>query len=226
MQTAFVLAGLGAAAALMVIPTAGAVAENVPSCYRSRVNGLISSCTAYGQVANGVLASWLLPGDAWRKPWIVAGSASLAITLCGFIALRVFASQVFVHETARTAENSHASGGWRRLATARNLTVWTLLALAGMVCGPWQNFVSSFLVAERGYPLETIARLWSIIGAVGLLSGFVAGLAAARPACALPSRCLMRRWPVPNYWSLSMQKSGNCKRPRSVSPYRSTPSMA
>lgn len=157
---------------------AGAVAENVPSCYRSRVNGLISSGTAYGQVANGVLASWLLPGDAWRKLWIVAGSASLAITLCGFIALRVFASQVFVHETARTAENSHASGGWRRLATGRNLTVWTLLALAGMVCGPWQNFVSSFLVAERGYPLETIARLWSIIGAVGLLSRFVAGLAA------------------------------------------------
>ncbi|MDR5759058.1 MFS transporter [Caballeronia sp. LZ035] len=173
-QTGFVLAGLGAAAAFMVIPTAGAVAENVPSCYRSRVNGLISSGTAYGQVANGFLVSWLLPGDAWRTIWIVAGSTSLAITLFGFIALRVFASPVFVHETARNAENRRASDGWRRLATGRNLTVWILLALAGMVCGPWQNF----LAAEKGYALETIGRLWSIIGAVGLFSGFVAGLAA------------------------------------------------
>jgi predicted MFS family arabinose efflux permease len=122
--------------------------------------------------------SWLLPGDGWRKVWMVAGSASLAITLVGFLALRLFASQVFVREPARHAESGRTSGGWRRLVTGRNLTVWTLLALAGMVCGPWQNFLSSFLAAEKGYSLETIGRLWSIIGAVGLFSGFIAGLAA------------------------------------------------
>jgi MFS family permease len=177
-QTGFVLAGLGATAAIMVIPTVGVISESVPPSYRSRVNGLISSGTAYGQVANGVLVSWLLPGHAWRKIWIVAGWASLAIMLFGFIALRLLASQVFVHEVPRRAENSRASGGWWRLVTGRNLTVWTLLALAGMACGPWQNFLSSFLAAERGQSVETIGQLWSTIGVVGLFSGFVAGMAA------------------------------------------------
>jgi MFS family permease len=177
-QTGLVLAGLGATAAFMVIPTVGVISESVPPCYRSRVNGLISSGTAYGQVANGVLVSWLLSGHGWRKIWIAAGSTSLAIMLIGFIALRLLASQVFDHEVPKRAENSRASGGWRRLVTGRNLTVWTLLALAGMACGPWQNLLSSFLAAERGYSLETIGQLWSTIGVVGLFSGFVAGMAA------------------------------------------------
>ncbi|EEA01231.1 major facilitator superfamily MFS_1 [Burkholderia sp. H160] len=177
-QTGLVLAGLGATAAFMIIPTVGVISESVPLCYRSRVNGLISSGTAYGQVANGVLVSWLLSGHGWRKIWIAAGATSLAIMLFGFIALRLLASQVFDHEVPKRAENSRASGGRRRLVTGRNLTVWTLLALAGMACGPWQNFLSSFLAAERGHSLETIGQLWSTIGVVGLFSGFVAGMAA------------------------------------------------
>lgn len=178
LQTGLVLAGLGATAAFMVIPTVGVISQSVPSRYRSRVNGLISSGTAYGQVANGILVSWLLPGNAWRKIWIVAGSASLAIMFFGFIVLRLLASEVFVREAPKRAGNSRASGGWWQLLTGRNLTIWTLLALAGMACGPWQNFLSSFLAAERGHSLETIGQLWSTIGVVGLFSGFVAGLAA------------------------------------------------
>nr|WKF56285.1 4-hydroxybenzoate transporter PcaK [Paraburkholderia busanensis] len=180
LQTGFVLAGLGAAAAFMVIPTVGVISAYVPSGYRSRVNGLISSGTAYGQVANGVLVPWLLPGYGWRTIWLVAGSASLVIVLLGFVVLRLFASQVFVNETAQSVEHNVASGDRRRLWTRSNLTVWTLLGLSGMACGPWQNYLSSFLSVERGSSLETIGQLWSIVGVIGLFSGFAAGMAADR----------------------------------------------
>jgi MFS family permease len=177
LQAGLVLAGLGATAAFMVIPTVGAISRSVPFSHRSRVNGLVSSGTAYGQFANGILVPWLLPGHGWRLIWIMAGSTSLAIALFGFIALRLLASEVFVHEAPQRTE-SHASDGRWRIVTGRNLTVWTLLALSGMACGPWQNYLSSFLADERGRSLDTIGQLWSIIGVLGLFSGFAAGAAA------------------------------------------------
>lgn len=184
-----VLAGLGATAAFMVIPTVGVISETVPFCYRSRVNGLVSSGTAYGQFANGILVSRLLPGHSWHLVWIVAGSVSLAVAFAGWVALRWFAAPVFVRNTPTRATSRHPSGDRQRLVTRRNVTVWTLLALSGMACGPWQNYLSSFLTDERGHSLDTIGQLWSTIGVVGLFSGFAAGMAAdkagARMALAL-----------------------------------------
>ncbi|CAG9201653.1 Putative 3-hydroxyphenylpropionic transporter MhpT [Paraburkholderia tropica] len=172
------LAGLGATAAFMMIPTVGAISETVPFDYRSRVNGLVSSGTAYGQFANGALVARLLPEHGWRSIWIVAGSASLVIALVGLLALRVFAPQVFVREAPPRAEHRSASGGVWRLVTRPNVTVWMLLALSGMACGPWQNYLSSFLADERHHSLDIIGQVWSTIGVVGLFSGFAAGMAA------------------------------------------------
>lgn len=173
-----VLAGLGAAAAFMVIPTIGVISRHVPFAYRSRVNALVSSGTAYGQFANGILVPWLLPAHGWRVVWLVTGSVALAITLSGVIVLRLLAAEVFVREIPPRTEYKIADGHRQRLVTSRNLTVWILLALSGMACGPWQNYLSSFLADERGRSLETIGRIWSIIGLLGLFSGFVAGMAA------------------------------------------------
>lgn len=172
------LIGLGAAAAFMVVPTVGAIAATVALPFQARVNGLVSSGTAYGQFANGLLVSWLLPAHGWPSVWVAAGLAAMAITLAGWIALRRFAAPVFAREAPRRAERHPAPGGWLRLATRGNLMVWILLALSGMACGPWQNYLSSFLADEQGYPLETIGQLWSIVGVVGLFSGFAAGMAA------------------------------------------------
>ncbi|TDG06505.1 MFS transporter [Paraburkholderia guartelaensis] len=178
LSVGLVLAGLGATAAFMMVPTVGAISETVPFCYRSRVNGLVSSGTAYGQFANGMLVTWLLPRHSWQWIWIVAGSTSLAIALGGLLALRRFAPQVFVRKAPQRTETRRPSGSRWHLVTRSNLTVWTLLALSGMACGPWQNYLSSFLVDEQAHSLETIGQVWSIIGVVGLFSGFAAGMAA------------------------------------------------
>ncbi|MEK6347264.1 MAG: MFS transporter [Burkholderia sp.] len=182
-QAGAVLAGLGATAAFMMIPTVGVISRSVPFRYRSRVNGLVSSGTAYGQFANGVLVPWLLPGHGWRTVWIAAGSASLVIALAGCWMLYRVAPDAFVRGAGRPArhpahEAARAGNGWRDIVTARNLTVWILLALSGMTCGPWQNYLSSFLADERGLSLATIGQLWSIVGMLGLVSGFAAGMAA------------------------------------------------
>lgn len=181
-QVGAILAGLGAAAALMMIPTVGVISRSVPFRYRSRVNGLVSSGTAYGQFANGMLVPWLLPNHGWRAVWIAAGCASLVIALAGYLVLRRLAPEAFERAAAPepAREAAGPANGWRNIVTARNLTVWILLALSGMACGPWQNYLSSFLADEQGRSLATIGQLWSIVGMLGLVSGFAAGMAADR----------------------------------------------
>jgi MFS family permease len=179
-QVGLVLAGLGAAAAFMVIPTVSVISRVVPFAYRSRVNGLVSSGTAYGQFVNGIVVPWILPEHGWRTIWLLMGLLTLAIAGLGYIALRLLARDAFVVEAASKTERTQPPQKMDRLVTGRNLTVWSLLSLSGMSCGPWQNYLSSFLADEHAWSMATIGQLWSIIGVVGLFSGFAAGMAADR----------------------------------------------
>ena len=45
----------------------------------------------------------------------------------------------------------------------------------GFACVPFQNYFSSFLVAEYGYRVVETATAWKIIGVVGMFSGFLMG---------------------------------------------------
>jgi MFS family permease len=174
-QAGIILAGLGAAAALMIVPTVGAISRSVPFAYRSRVNGLVSSGTAYGQVVNGMLVPLMLTGHGWRSIWLVTGAVSLVVMVLGFVALRVLAPHVFTRDAL---PHTTLSAAPVTIFTARNLTIWIMFALAGLACGPWQNYVSSFLAEERGRSLQSIGQLWSIVGITGLFSGFFAGMLA------------------------------------------------
>jgi MFS family permease len=49
-----------------------------------------------------------------------------------------------------------------------------------MACGPWQNYLSTFLSDERGYSINVLGELWSIVGFLGLFSGFALGMLADR----------------------------------------------
>ena len=47
-----------------------------------------------------------------------------------------------------------------------------------MACGPWQNYLSTFLSDERDVPINAIGQVWSIVGFLGLFSGFAVGVLA------------------------------------------------
>ena len=177
-QVGAVLAGLGAAAALMVVPTVGVISRVVPFAHRSRVNGLVSSGTAYGQFANGLVVPWLLPERGWRVVWLDVGLAAFAVAGLGFLALRLLARDALARDAAHTTKRVSASAERGEVLTRPNLILWVLFALNGMACGPWQNYIASFLADERQWTTAMIGQVWSIIGIVGLFSGFAAGMAA------------------------------------------------
>lgn len=183
-QMGLILAALGACAALMVIPTVGVVGMVVPFAHRSSVNGLISSGTAYGQFANGLIVPFFILNYDWRALWVAVGAASLTIAFAGLLLLRRLAAVAFSHKPQAPSVEKQGTvpgfNGFAALATPQNLTVWILLALSGMACGPWQNYLAAFLRDEAGYSVTLIGQLWSIIGILGLGSGFAIGLLADR----------------------------------------------
>lgn len=171
------IGSLGACAAMMVIPTVGVFARTVPVEHRSRVNGLVSSGTAYGQFAAGWLAPALVLADGWRSAWLVLGVSSIAVALAGLLALKALAPAAFVRTGPHEVEAEPSDAP---LITIPNCLAWGLLAASGLACGPWQNYLSTFLGEEGGLSIALVGRLWSIIGFLGLFSGFAVGLLADR----------------------------------------------
>ncbi|WP_336749816.1 MFS transporter [Pantoea vagans] len=181
-QAGALLIALGACAAMMVIPTVNVVGKVVPVAWQSSVNGLISSGTAYGQFANGLLVPFLIYNYDWRTVWMVTGLVSVVAGIIGYITLRILAAEAFGSDDRKNdkqEERISANPNHIRLLIKReNILIWMLLALSGMACGPWQNYLASFLGNERGFSISFIGQLWSVIGITGLASGFAFGLLA------------------------------------------------
>lgn len=165
---------LAVCAACMVIPTVGVITRTVDFRYRSQVNGLVSSGTAYGQFAAGSVAPWLVLDAGWRSVWLVLGLGSIVVAIGGFVALRVFAPAAFSTEW-RSGTVEAQSGSDVSIFNRTNVIVWALLATSGMACGPWQNYLSTFLADENGLSITVIGQLWTIVGFLGLFSGFAVG---------------------------------------------------
>ena len=179
-SVAILVAFLGACAAFMVIPTVGVIARTVAPEYRSRVNGLVSSGTAYGQLAAGSLAPILVVEAGWRSVWLVFGIASVFLAVFGYAALKALAPSAFVATKASDGSLQGQASPSPNLFNATNIKIWALLAASGMVCGPWQNYLSSFLTSEEDHTIQLVGNLWSIIGFLGLFSGFAVGFLADR----------------------------------------------
>lgn len=171
------IGALGGCAALMIIPTVSVIARTVPLHQRSRVNGLISSGTAYGQFVAGWTAPLLVLDHGWRSVWLVLGIASVVVAIAGYMALKSLAPAALAREAEVTPRTD---GSQTPLISRTNLLLWALLAASGMACGPWQNYLSTFLGEERGRSITFIGRLWSIVGFLGLFSGFTIGFLADR----------------------------------------------
>lgn len=183
-QAGALLIALGSCAAMVVIPTVSVIGKVVPVVWQSSVNGLISSGTAYGQFATGLLVPFFIHKYDWRTVWMVIGGISVAVAVIGYILLRGLAADVFGPDTQKKCSEKQANRDkatrFIPLAIPRNFLIWVLLALSGIACGPWQNYLASFLSNERGFSISFIGQLWSIIGVTGLASGFAFGLLADR----------------------------------------------
>jgi MFS family permease len=122
-QTALLMAMfvgmLGACAAFMVIPTVGVISRTVAFQYRSRVNGLVSSGTAYGQLAAGTLAPWLVVEADWRAVWLILGLGSIGVAIIGLTALKLLVPAAFDKAPAAPPKADQPKAPTRAILTRR-----------------------------------------------------------------------------------------------------------
>ncbi len=188
---AVALIALAGTASAVWTPMVEATQRFIPPQHHGRALGLMSSGTAYGVFINGMIIQFFLDDYGWRFIWL----ASFILTACLWVGAWVLffrtrrRAQTGTRQEAQTeaqsgavadtagvgAEahpaNPHGFNAPRRLA----ILVIVSMFFHGFACVPFQNYFSSFLVAEYGYRVVETATAWKIIGVVGMFSGFLMG---------------------------------------------------
>ena len=194
---AAMLIALAGTASAVWTPMVEATQRFIPPQHHGRALGLMSSGTAYGVFINGMIIQFFLDDYGWRFIWL----ASFILTACLWVGAWVLfyrarrraqtgtrsgVAEVAVHPVAsRPLVRAHATAppSVRAHATAppfnapRRLAILVIVSMFfhGFACVPFQNYFSSFLVAEYGYRVVETATAWKIIGVVGMFSGFLMG---------------------------------------------------
>ena len=173
---AVALIALAGTASAVWTPMVEATQRFIPPQHHGRALGLMSSGTAYGVFINGMIIQFFLDDYGWRFIWL----ASFILTACLWVGAWVLffrarsGARAEVRSDVRAVAhpaNPHGFNAPRRLA----ILVIISMFFHGFACVPFQNYFSSFLVAEYGYRVVETATAWKIIGVVGMFSGFFMG---------------------------------------------------
>ena len=165
-----VLAGTASA---VWTPMVEATQRFIPPQHHGRALGLMSSGTAYGVFINGLIIQFFLDDYGWRFIWLASFIVTASLWGGAWVLFRGIrgAVQKGTQSGVRALENSVAPNAPHRLAVLVIISMF----FHGFVCVPFQNYFSSFLVAEYGYRVVKTSAAWQIIGVVGMFSGFLMG---------------------------------------------------
>ena len=166
----------GGCSASAYVPLAEIVTRNFPHSKRARVMGLVASGTSYGVFINGLLVSFLMAAGGWRSIWLTAGLLSLSLCVCAYFFLRNTSA---VEVTTATPKRGNAARVDRRPPGPLYL-LWVLAFLNGLTLLPFQTYLAPFMRDELGMSAAETGIVWSMIGAVGMASGFLGGWIADR----------------------------------------------
>ncbi|WP_280940516.1 MFS transporter [Aurantimonas sp. 22II-16-19i] len=180
---AALLTVLGGTAASAYVPIVELVAQSVPYSHRGKALGLISSGTSYGVFINGLLVPVFLSTGNWQGVYVTVG-----LITCGFVAIALVAFQRAGLLAAKTpavepSQGPKESQGFlKSFASAEPwvLMIWAITFLNGFTTLPFQSFLSPYLRDELGIGVELSSQVWTLIGFIGMFSGFFLGALADR----------------------------------------------
>ena len=184
---AAMLIALAGTASAVWTPMVEATQRFIPPQHHGRALGLMSSGTAYGVFINGMIIQFFLDDYGWRFIWL----ASFILTACLWVGAWVLffrarrRAQTGTRQEAQSGAVAYTAGVGAEAHPAnphgfnapRRLAILVIVSMFfhGFACVPFQNYFSSFLVAEYGYRVVETATAWKIIGVVGMFSGFLMG---------------------------------------------------
>lgn len=163
------LAGAGGGGAN--VPMMGLIAAWFTSKRRGLASGIAVSGSSFALLFTGlVLPPVMASGGSggWRGAWFLLGGITVGITV----------ASIFVIKNAHTVQKrkeklrKHIGPGLWKLSG--------LYILFGFSYVIFATFFARFLQSEAGFSESEIGRLWSLIGAISIASGFLWGAASDR----------------------------------------------
>jgi nitrate/nitrite transporter NarK len=169
------------------IPVMGVVMAWFSVSRRGFATGVTVSGSSFGLLITGLGVPWILESggpDGWRYSWFFLAAVALAISVLCALFLRNTPSEMNQFPLGDTSPEKPfvkippISLGESFKRVYKTMEVWHLAliyALFGFSYIIYVTFFVRYLSWEGGFSIESAGRLWSIVGAVSIASGFLWG---------------------------------------------------
>jgi len=183
----------------------GSAGTNIPVMalvavwFSPRRRGLATGITVSGASIGLVITGLLVPGilrkfgpEGWRQAWFVFAAFALLVAVVGLILLRNTPAQKGLTPVGskgnQSGERSAVAGAVPKPALNWSLLyksgqIWHLAGiyvLFGFSYVIYATFFVDYLTSEAGFPISRAGSLWSAIGMVSIVSGFIWGSVSDR----------------------------------------------
>ena len=167
------------------VPVMGLVPAWFAAKRRGLATGIAVSGSSFGMVITGLLVPAILSrwgGIGWRYSWFCLSGFALVIAVLGYVILRNHPrdkglSPIGAEESDSVAAVPRSSAlQWGLVYRAA--PVWHLAliyVLFGFSYIIYTTFFARYLTWEAGFTTEAAGALWSVVGMVSIISGFIWG---------------------------------------------------
>jgi len=171
------------------VPTMGLVTRWYARRFRGTASGLMTVGSGLGFAVAGTLVPFLIAfygTDGWRAGWFYLGAIVLAIAFLGVLVFRnspgeaghepVGGTDVAPeagHVESPTAGRLDTKGLYRSRPLAKLGATYFMYGFSYVM---FTTFFAKYLIEEVGFSATRAGGLWSTIGAVSILSGFLWGM--------------------------------------------------
>jgi predicted MFS family arabinose efflux permease len=183
LEMSILLTVMGGAAASVWVPMVAVCQRLISAQHQGKALGLMSSGTSYGVFVNGLIAPPLLAASGWHSVWLTTGCLTAVILAAAAWRLRKI-SKITADRDSDPRGNIGAIAPLRHrlrpLLRPLGLLLIATMFLNGLACMPFQTYLVPLLREDLNWNAAAAARLWSLIGAVGMIGGFALGWLADR----------------------------------------------
>lgn len=167
------------------VPVMGLVPAWFGAKRRGLATGIAVSGSSFGMVVTGYLVPIILNrygADGWRYSWFCLGAFTFLIAVLGYLLLRNRPKEKGLQpigaegEEANPGEGRSSSLQWGLVY--KSAPVWHLAliyVLFGFSYIIYATFFVRYLTWEAGFTTESAGALWSAVGVLSIISGFIWG---------------------------------------------------
>ncbi len=168
---------MGASAAAVWVPMVAVSQQAIPTRHQGKALGLMSSGTSYGVFLNGLIVPPVVGSFGWRGVWLIVGLLALVLLVTAWLRLRKLGA---ANTDRPMTPRAPLANRLRDACAPLGLLVIATMFLNGLACMPFQTYLVPLMREDFGWPVELSTRVWTLIGAVGMVSGLVLGWLADR----------------------------------------------